>query len=488
MENIIGRVSELRMLREYLSSPRSEFIAVYGRRRVGKTFLIRGAANDAFAFYMTGSSDSSLERQLLNFSLALQKYSKSEELSIAKSWILAFNSLGRYLETLPPGPKVLFIDEMPWLDTPRSGFIPALENFWNSWASLRNDVKLIVCGSATSWMLSNLIHSRGGLHNRLTHYMLLEPFSLNECEEYFRCHGFGYSRMEIAECYMILGGIPFYLSLMQKGLGLAQNIDKLFFSSTAELKDEFSNLYKAIFKKAAHHIAVVTALSRKRVGMNRQELLTDSKLLNATGLLDNGAFSIVLEELVQCGFIRVYEPYSEKRRQSRTNANKNSLYQLIDFYTLFYFNFIESNLYNDEHFWSTSVNSPLHNAWAGLAFEMLCLNHVRQIKQALGIAGVQTRVCSWRSSRHASNGAQIDLLVDRKDETINICEIKYTKGLFAINKRQGQELQNKLDVFQEETATRKSLLLTLITANGLKQNEYSDIPQCTIELEQLFQP
>ena len=312
--------------------------------------------------------------------------------------------------------------------------------------------------------------------------MLLEPFSLNECEEYFRCHGFGYSRMEIAECYMILGGIPFYLSLMQKGLSLAQNIDKLFFSSTAELKDEYSNLYKAIFKKATHHIAVVTALSRKRVGMNRQELL------NATGLVDNGTFSTVLEELVQCGFIRVYEPYSEKTRQSRINSNKNSLYQLIDFYTLFYFNFIESNLYNDEHFWSTSVNSPLHNAWAGLAFEMLCLHHVRQIKQALGIAGVQTRVCSWRSSKYASNGAQIDLLIDRKDETINICEIKYTKGLFAINKRYGQELQNKLNAFQEDAATRKSLLLTLITANGLKKNEYSGIPQCTVELEQLFQP
>ena len=320
MEKIIGRAVELRLLREYFSSSRSEFVAVYGRRRVGKTFLIRAAAKDAFAFYMTGSSESSLERQLLNFSLAMQKYSKSEELQIAKSWIQAFNSLGRYLEMLPAGPKVVFIDEMPWLDTPRSGFIPALENFWNSWASLRDDVKLVVCGSATSWMLNNLIHSRGGLHNRLTHYMLLEPFSLHECEEYFRCNGFGYSRMEIAECYMILGGIPFYLSVMKKGLSLAQNIDKLFFSSTAELKDEFMNLYKAIFKKASSHIAVVTALSRKRMGMTRRELL------HATRLMDNGAFSTVLEELSQCGFIRQYEPYCEKARTSMSKAYKNSLY------------------------------------------------------------------------------------------------------------------------------------------------------------------
>ena len=480
MENMVGRANELGMLREYISSPRSEFVAVYGRRRVGKTVLIREAAKDAFAFYMTGSSDSSLDRQLLTFSLALQKYSKSEELSIAKSWILAFNALGRYLESLPPGPKVVFIDEMPWLDTPRSGFIPALENFWNSWAVLRDDIKLIVCGSATSWMLNNLIHSRGGLHNRLTHHILLEPFSLNECEEYFKCHGFGYSRMEIAQCYMVMGGIPFYLSLLQRNLSLAQNIDRLFFSATAELKDEFLNLYKAIFKKAAHHIAVVTALAKKRIGMTRQELL------NITGLGDNGAFSTVLEELVQCGFIRQYEPYAEKAKATRSNVSKKSLYQLIDFYTLFYFNFIEGNIYHDEHFWSTSINTPLHNAWAGLAFEMLCLHHIRQIKQALGIAGVQTRVCSWRSSPDASNGTQIDLLIDRKDETINICEMKYSKGEFAINKHYCQELQEKLDHFQEETGTQKSLLLTLVTANGLKHNEYASFPQCTVKLEQLF--
>jgi len=482
MEKLVGRVKELRMLREYLSSPKSEFVAVYGRRRVGKTFLIRAAAKDKFAFYMTGSSNASLESQLVTFSVALQKYSKSDELKIESSWILAFNSLGRYLESLPTGPKVVFIDELPWMDTPRSGFIPALENFWNSWAALRDDIKLIVCGSATSWMLNNLIHSRGGLHNRLTHHLPLEPFSLHECEDYFRCHGFGYSRKEIAECYMILGGIPFYLSTLQRGQSLAQNIDRLFFSSTAELKDEFSNLYRAIFKQSSHHIDVVTALSKKRIGLTRQELL------QATGLTDNGTFSTVLEELAQCGFIRQYEPFAEKAKATKTNVAKNTLYQLIDFYTLFYFNFIASNVYNDEHFWSTSVNSPLHNSWAGLSFEMLCLHHIGQIKQALGIAGVQTRVCSWRTSKAASKGAQIDLLIDRKDDTVNICEIKYTRTPFAIDKRYMEKLQDKLNLFQEETATRKSLLLTLISANGLRHNEYSDYPPCKVELEQLFLP
>ncbi len=482
MEPIIGRDNELRTLREYLTSSRSEFVAVYGRRRVGKTFLIREAAHDHFAFYMTGSHDASLQRQLIAFSIALQRHAKKEELPLFSSWILAFNALGQYLETLPDGPKVIFIDEMPWMDTPRSGFIPALENFWNSWAALRDDVKLIVCGSATSWMLNNLIHSRGGLHNRLTHHMLLEPFTLHECEEYFKSHGFGYSRMEIAECYMILGGIPFYLSAMQKHLSLAQNVDRLFFSPTAELKDEFSNLYHAIFRKASAHISIVTALSRKRMGMTRMELIQQTKHA------DNGAFSVALEELEQCGFIRHYEPYSETNRINRTTGRKHILYQLIDFYTLFHFNFIESNIYGDENFWSTSVNSPLHHAWAGPAFEMLCLHHVRQIKLALGISGIQTRVCAWHAPQHIGKGAQIDLLIDRKDETINVCEIKYAKGPFAIDKAYAQELQDKMDIFREATHTRKSLLLTVITANGLKQNEYHSFPQCAVELEQLFTP
>ena len=480
MESIVGRAKELQMLREYIASPRSEFVAVYGRRRVGKTFLIRQAVNDNFSFYVTGLHGGNLSRQLIGFAVALQKYSHAEELSVDSDWMLAFHSLGRYLETLPAGPKVVFIDEMPWMDTPKSGFIPALENFWNSWAAQRDDVKLIVCGSATSWMLNNLIHNRGGLHNRLTHYISLEPFTLNECEEYFTRHGFGYSRGEIAECYMVLGGIPFYLSLMRKQFSLSQNIDRLFFSPMAELKDEFGNLYQAIFKKASHHIAVVTALAKKRMGMTRAELLA------ATKLAENGAFSTVLEELVECGFIRRYEPYSETTRINKEKNSKNTLYQLIDFYTLFYFNFINDNVYNDEQFWSTSVNSPLHHAWAGLAFEMLCLHHVRQIKQALGIAAVQTRVCSWRSSGKDANGAQIDLLIDRKDKTINICEIKYTTAPFAIDKKVVQELQNKIHVFSEETGTRKSLLLTLITANGLKDGMYSGFPQCVVGLEQLF--
>ena len=301
-QKVIGRTAEMKALKSYLDSGKSEFVALYGRRRVGKTFLIRMAAEDKFSFYATGVHDATKAEQLTAFAIAMQKYSGSERLNIQKNWILAFYELSRYLESLPKGKKVIFIDELPWMDTPKSGFIAALENFWNSWAALRDDVKLIVCGSATSWMINNLIHSRGGLHNRLTHHLLLEPFCLRECEEYFKEYGFSYSRKQIAECYMVMGGIPYYMSMMDRSKSLAQNIDALFFSPNAELKDEFSDLYQALFKNAGPHIKVITALSTKGIGLTRKEIIA------ATGLTDNGAFSTVLEELENCGFIRKYSP------------------------------------------------------------------------------------------------------------------------------------------------------------------------------------
>lgn len=479
-QKLVGRHLELAALSEYFNSNKSEFIAVYGRRRVGKTFLIRKAANDSFAFFMTGVHGVSKSEQLVNFSIALQKYTKSSALTIFKNWILAFHALAQYLEKLPEGKKIIFIDELPWMDTAKSGFIPALENFWNSWAVLRDDIKLVVCGSATSWMINNLIRNRGGLHNRLTHHLVVKPFTLGECEEYFKVYNFDYSRKQIAECYMVMGGIPYYLSMMDKSISLAQNIDHLFFADNAELKDEFNDLYRALFKKSNDHIAVVTALATKGIGMTRQDLV------KAAHITDNGAFSTVLEELEQCGFIRLYEPFNTSNRTSTdVRQKRNSLFQLVDFYTLFYFRFIKFNKYQDPNFWSSSQNSPVYRTWVGLSFELLCLNHIDKIKQALGISGVQTLVCSWRSSK-AEKGTQIDLLIDRKDETINICEMKFYTGAFEITKEYEEKLQEKVRIFAEETDTQKSLLLTLITSFGIKQNKHSDIVQKQITMEELF--
>lgn len=470
IKDIIGRKKECELLNQYIDSNESEFIAIYGRRRVGKTFLIRKMFGERLAFYMTGMDNVTMQDQLLNFTLELRKFS-GKDIPVPENWLYAFNSLATYLESLPNGNKIIFMDELPWMDTPKSKFISALEHFWNSWASNRSDIKLIVCGSATSWMIDKLINNRGGLHNRLTHRMAIEPFNLQECEQYFEAKGFGYSLKEIAECYMIMGGIPYYLKQMQKGLSVAQNIDRLFFEIGCALDGEFDNLYRALFKFSENYIRIVEALASKGKGLTRQEIIQQTKLPN------NGGLTTMLKELESCGFIRQYEPFAKQK--------KDILYQLTDFYSLFYFRFIQKNRYRDEHFWTNSLGSGIHRSWSGYAFEMLCLMHIAEIKKALGISGVQSLTSSWRSNS-SEEGAQIDLVIDRKDQTVNLCEMKYADRTFVIDKQYDENLRNKIASFREETKTRKSLHLTFVTTYGVKPNAYSGHIQKEVTLEDLF--
>lgn len=467
---IIGRNNEKDVLDRLYRSNTSEFIAIYGRRRVGKTFLVREFFNNDFTFQLSGLANANTKEQLLNFHMTLKRHAKNS-ISIPKNWIEAFEQLIDYLETCPNGKKVIFLDELPWLDTPHSNFIKAFEHFWNGWASARHDILMIVCGSATSWMTDKLINNHGGLHNRLTYKMRLEPFTLNECEEYFTAHGIELNRYQIAECYMVLGGIPYYLSMISKGKSIYQNIDSLFFSDNALLKNEFDNLYAALFRNSEHYIKVVETLSKKSKGLTRNEIVKLAKIPTS------GNLSTVLKNLESCGFIRSYNAIGKRER--------DKLYQLIDFYSLFYFKYIKANEYNDESFWTNSIDTPLHNAWAGYAFEMLCLNHIKQIKTALGIAGVQSNVSSWRSSL-SEKGSQIDLLIDRKDQTINICEIKFSTEKFLINKSYEENLRNKITAFKQETKTKKATHLTMITTYGVQQNKYSGSVQKEIILNDLF--
>ncbi len=468
---IAGRHNEQSALNEYFASDKPEFLAVYGRRRVGKTFLIREFFNNNFAFYLTGLANSNTEMQLKNFHAIIQKQGKTPY-TLTNNWFDAFDQLIHLLEhSKKKGKKVVFLDELPWMDTHKSGFIAALEHFWNGWASARPDILLIVCGSATSWMINKLIKNRGGLHNRITRKIHVKPFTLKECEEFFSGNNIVLSRYQIIESYMILGGIPYYLSLIQKKLSLAQNIDALCFAKDAILKVEFSNLYASLFKHSENHIKIITALGSKNKGLSRDEII------KATKLSDGGGLSKTLEELEQCGFIQSYHAFGK--------AQKNVLYQLIDAYSLFYLNFVRHNKYNDEHFWTNTIDSAKHRAWTGYAFEQVCLWHIAQIKTVLGISGVLTQTSSWRSQKSGA-GAQIDLLIDRNDKVINLCEIKYTNGEFTIDKKMGENIRNKKNVFCQETQTRKAVHLTMITTYGVKFNSYSGMIQSEIKADDLF--
>lgn len=477
---LIGRHKEKELLREWLDSGRSEFIAVYGRRRVGKTFLIRKTVGNNFTFHYSGSYGSSRKDQLLNFGLAIRD--SRPDATIPDSWIAAFDLLKSHILKSRHKNKIIFLDELPWIDTPRSGFIPALEHFWNDWASWRDDIKLIVCGSATSWIINKIIRNKGGLHNRITHSLPVRPFHLGECEEYFRTYGFGFTQRQVAECYMTMGGIPYYFSLMNRGDSLAQNIDNLFFRQDAPLKNEFEDLYRALYKNYALHIKIIKALASKGKGLTRRELISLTKTAN------NGELSDALEELELCGFIRAYLPYTNQGRSRRIPTDKtsrNTLYQLIDFYSLFYLRFKDKGQRAEGQFWASLSNTPKLNAWRGITFEMLCLCHIDKIKEALGISDVFTETCSW-TGEYAGRKAQVDLIIDRADDTINLCEMKFTRGEFVIDRKYAASLQDKVDTFLNATGCRKNVLLTLITTEGVAPGPERHIVRREVRLSQLF--
>lgn len=458
-EQLIGRHNESRFLTQYLHSDRSEFIAIYGRRRVGKTFLVRKTIGDEFCFKMTGMENVNQQEQLLNFYMGLRRvYSAATK---CDNWLEAFDQLERYLESLPQGNKIVFIDELPWLDTAKSDFVSSLEHFWNDWASARQDIKLVTCGSAASWMIDNLINNHGGLHNRVTHQMLIEPFTLSECKEYFDAYGFGYGMREIVESYMVFGGVPYYLSLLKSEESVAQNVDRLLFSATGELRTEKDNLFRSLFKHSADYMLIMEALSSKGKGLTRDEIISATKLHN------NARFTKMMQELENCRFVRRYQAFDKKARMT--------MFQLVDPFVHFCYQIQDKCSFQDENYWSHSINTPAYNAWSGFAFEMLCLNHVNEIKRALNIGGVQTAVYCWRTPTSAERGAQIDLLIDRADHCVNLCELKFSIGEYVMSKSEREKIQNRMDSFIIHTKTKKSIRVTLITSFGCRRNVNSGI-------------
>ncbi|WP_300598278.1 ATP-binding protein [Niabella sp.] len=462
MDVIIGRTEEQKMLNRLLTSRRPELIAVYGRRRVGKTYLIRTLLKKETVFEMSGIHDATLTDQLKNFSNALGKAMASQApLAAPDSWIQAFTYLDQYL--LDPlkkkGPVVLFFDEFPWIHTPRSNFLQAFDHWWNSSATKRRNVKVIICGSAASWMIDKIINNKGGLHNRVTQKIRLLPFTLGETRAYLSHLKASLDPYQLLQLYMAVGGVPYYLQSILPGESAAQLIDRLCFAKEGLLRNEFANLYQSLFVNAQQHEKVVRALAQKGKGLSRDEIIEVCRFTSG------GTTSKLLRELEESGFITPYVPFGK-------NANE-SIYKLSDEYSMFYLKFIEGAKATGMGSWLRKIHTPSYKSWCGFAFEAVCLRHIVPIKKALGIEGVFTEESGWRyqpPKGSAEKGAQIDLLIDRQDHCINICEMKFSEDVFVVNKTYAGELDHKMNAFRRITRTKKTLFLTLITTYGVAQN------------------
>lgn len=478
MENteIIGRAEEKSQLDRIISSKTPELLAVYGRRRVGKTFLIHTQLKAHIRFEFSGIHDVSTDIQLENFSKVMTNQLNNRiPLPVPTNWFEAFDLLATLLQKRLRGKKVVvFLDEFPWLNTAKSNFLPAFEQFWNSWASRQNNLAVILCGSAASWMIKNVVRNRGGLHNRLTGKMALMPFSLHEAEAFLKSRGINLNRYQIVQLYMALGGVPHYLAQARPGLSAAQIIEQTCFMNGGFLTTEFTDLYSALFGQAENHMKVVRILAGKPMGMTRGEIIKACKLQSG------GSTTSLLEELSSSGFITPYPPFGKKL--------KDSLYKLTDPYSLFYLKFIEPNRNAQKGIWSKLSDTPSWKSWSGLAFETICLQHVDEIKRALGIHGIYSEPSSWRSkASKGSDAAQIDLLLDRRDHCITIFEIKFHAAAITLNKQGADALRRKLSLFQQQTNTRKQLFLVMITVHGLQENEHSiGLVDQQLYVDQLF--
>ena len=475
---MIGRSKEIKELNKLYDRNRAELVAVYGRRRVGKTYLIDETFAGRITFRHAGLSPADeeakglLRAQLDHFYHSLILFGM-EKASKPESWLDAFLLLEQFLQKIDDGSRQLvFLDELPWLDTPRSGFIRAFEGFWNNWGCHRKNLMVIVCGSANSWMMNNLINDHGGLYNRVTYEIKLSPFTLRECEQFFQASNVRLSRYDIAQSYMIFGGIPYYLGYFDGEYSLAQNVDRIIFARNAKLKDEYDRLYRSVFVNPDTEKAIVACLATRNAGYTRNELA--SKL----GFSDGGRLSRNLNALIASDFIVKYVPFGLGKREEH--------YKVIDPFCLFYLHFVHSMNEVNEAFWQENVTSHPVVTWRGFAFENVCFNHIPQIKKALGISGVIASASAWSKREDDREGTQIDLLLKRNDNVLNMCEIKYYSGSFTVRKEDYLTLLARQQLLMEKVSPKTAVRSTLITTFGLAQNEYSGVFTNVITLDDLF--
>lgn len=476
MGRIIGRYQELKILEDIYVSNDAELLAIYGRRRVGKTYLISEFFKDkGIYFELTGTKDAKMHEQLINFAAELSRvFHQGLRFPSPANWTEALNQLRNEIERVGNNKTIiLFFDELPWLASRRSGFLQALEHFWNRYMSRNKNVIVIICGSAASWMIDNVIHNKGGLHGRVTKRIRLLPFSLSETEGFLKAQNIDLDRKQLIELYMAIGGVAQYLKYIERGKSATQTINDLCFIPNGPLFDEFDILYRSLFDNYESHVNIIKALSKTRSGLTKDELL------DKVGLKSGGTSSKIIDELVKSGFVAYIPVFGKKKTGGK--------YRLIDEYSLFYLNWIAGVSKTvlegkDKDYWIKKQNTKAWTAWSGYSFESICLKHIAEIKAALGLSGISTEESGW-----SEGGAQIDLVIDRADRSVNLCEMKYYNSEFAIDKEYAKKLENKKRIFREKTGTKKTLFTTMVTTHGTKKNKhYNSVVDNQLTMDDLF--
>ncbi len=475
---IIGRRRELEELEKAYKSREAQFITVFGRRRVGKTFLIREFFKEkgCHFFHATGVEHGKQPEQLEKFIQALSKtFLRGSKVATPQNWSEAFAALQFEIEKLD-GKVVIFLDELPWMATRRSRLLFEIDYYWNNmWAGMPN-VTLVVCGSASSWIVRKIIKGKGGFHKRTTLKLDVKSFNLSETREYLRDHRVSLSDKHIVSLYMALGGIPYYLNLVNSKQTSQKNIQRLFFGVNSPLLDEFNVLFDSLFYNPEPYKEIIRELSKRNKGMIRAEIERMAPSASRGGTLTKR-----LEELCFSGFISGYSSWKNP---------DEVFYKVTDEFCLFYLKWVESQGKSkfDDDYWISQSSKPAYRAWAGYAFEAVCGKHIHKILRAIGIRSGEP-MNPWRYVPLAWNeeGAQVDLVIEQLDNAITLLEIKYTDKPFVIDKRYAANLNRKIRVFKKVTGTTEDVFLAMVAANGVKKTAYSEeMLSAVVTLEDLF--
>ncbi len=472
---LVARSAETDELKRCERSGKSELVCVYGRRRVGKTYLVEQTFSGSFAFRATGVEGGNMRQQLKSFNQRLQEHGDPQR-TIPKNWFEAFSRLDIVLSRedaarSPYGKKVVFLDEFPWFATARSEFLMAFGEFWNRRGTAGDDIMVVICGSATSWIVGNVLENTGSLYNRVTSQVYLEPFCLGDAERFFVDRGFGWTRSQIAESHMVFGGLPYFLELLDPNESLRANIERLCFAPHALLAHESSKLLEATLKKSPAYDRLLSYLAKHRCGVEKQACFEQ------TGLA-KGTFARAVDDLLKCGYIREFKV--------PTKRGKPLFLQLVDPFLLFHYRFLSKKSGDRVGSWSDCIQDEArYKSWRGCSFEILCVLHEAQIKRALGISGVRTRCYPWTSDQGAG-GAQIDLVIERDDGIINICEMRCTDRPFSMDAATEASLLNKVDVFKRETGAKNPVKIVVVSASGIAGVAHTEYISRTITLDDLF--
>jgi AAA+ ATPase superfamily predicted ATPase len=446
MKQFIGRKVEIAQLTALIDLPRPSIAVIYGRRRVGKSELIRHVTQGKNVLSFEGLEGQPKHKQIKNFLFQLSAQSNIREKNIS-DWPDALILLRTLTQD---GQWIIILDEFQWMANYQNELVSVIKMIWEKYLSQNPDLTLILCGSIASFMKSKVLKS-SALYGRTDYELNLHELNLSEISEFFP----GKGSDEVIDTAMLVGGIPKYLELISEYPSLYDALEPLAFSQDGFFKTEYDRLFASHFGKKPIFMKIIQTLATNPYG------LTTGKLAKEMQVASGGTLCHQLDDLESAGFLHSIIPFD------KPEGSKLRKYILMDAYVRFYHSIIRGSMKETtppNTQFHAIMSSPRYAAWAGMAFEFLCMRHHKEISRILGFHGIPyTAGPFFQRKTLDTPGVQIDLLFERSDKILVLCEMKYL--LASVPGDIIDQVNRKVSALQEKYPGR-TILKVLLTKTG----------------------